>query len=348
MRKLDIKEIKNNFVKRYRGSKEGLRSFSVCPYVNLLGEGIGGICFISTNFSIETIVTLRLSDEESFCYMCDDSDIEHVAGTHELTKSFSDDEENIVFGEIARKKDKIKGAKILFDFASDEEKFKMKKEAIFTAFEIINSECIREDNVIEPQVLFAKTNTLLYKFDTFEYIDVDFADKKLILITGDAKKEEIDEMLMESYEQLKKEYGISDICALLENKPKPDDLKKRYIVNEIARIKEFYDEIKSCGELNQKCCEILAESSKELFSICEKSGKKLENMYKTARNTGLSEAVFVSIEYGGIMVVVKNENVDKFIEIYTEEYKKTAGDIPAVYICNSADSGVELSDVESE
>ena len=345
---MDIKEIKNNFVKRYEGSKEGLRSFSVSPYVNLLGEGIEKLCFVSTNFSIETVVTLRLSDEEGFCYMCNDSDIEHIAGVHELTKSFSDDEENIVFSEIARKKEKIKGAKILFDFASDEEKFKMKKEAVFAAFEIINNRCIRENDVMEPQVLFAKANTLLYKFNTFEYIDVDFADKKLILITGDAKKEKIDELLMKSYEQLKKEYGISDIYELINNKPCPEDINKRYIVNEIARIKEFYDEIKSCGELNQKCCEILAESSKELFSICEKSGKKLEKMYKTASDTGLSEVVFAGVEYAGIIAVVKNENVDKFIEIYTQEHKKTAGDIPAVYICNSCDSGIELSDVESE
>ena len=348
MRKLDLKEIKSNFVKRYKGSKDGLRSFSVCPYVNLLGEGIEKLCFISTNFSIETIVALILSDEESFCYMCDDSDIEHVAGTHELTKSFTDDEENIVFGEIARKKGKIKGAKILFDFALEEEKFKMKKEAVFTALEMINSGSIRQDNMIKLQAFFAKANTLLYKCDTLEYLNVDFSDCKLILITGDAKEEKIDEMLMESYEQLKKEYGISDICTFLQNKPKPDDLKKRYIVNEIARIKEFYNEIKSCGELNQRCCEILAESSIEFFSICEKSGKKLEKMYKTAQNTGLSETVFISIEYGGIVAVVKNENVDKFVDIYTEEHKKTAGDIPAVYICNSADSGVELSDVESE
>ena len=94
--------------------------------------------------------------------------------------------------------------------------------------------------------------------------------------------------------------------------------------------------------------EILEKSAKELCLISGAYGKKLFEVFKSAQDTGLTRCSILSYDIGGVCAIVEDCNVDKFIDAFSKENLKKAGERAQFFICDTKNSGVKMKEPPEE
>ncbi|MDY3927783.1 MAG: hypothetical protein SOZ34_00265 [Clostridia bacterium] len=347
--------MQNDFIKRYGGEKNSLRSFISCCGLSVCGRGFEkyGKNIYSCAFFPATYITLKTDDSGKFSIQFADENIQYVCAIEKLSEYDDKTEQGRVFKQINRFKGKVNGAKILFNFDVYEKNFRKCEEAVITAFETMNYGYIREENLFLDLKggrkefiggeLFGRKNSLygINDNNNSEYLPFNISGNRLIIITSEMKNENISEKLYKAYENIKKMYELTGNNGKAEIvKRKSEDKYENYILHEINRTREIINILKS-GKIKE-IQPFEEEATVELSKLLGKSGEKLLRMYETAKNSGMCELVLPAYEYGGVAAVVKDEWVDNFIERISEEYEKRDGISPSFYICDTASSGIEM------
>lgn len=329
-------------MKIYGGDKSNLKSFSVCAALKLCGTDTEGFSCISLSLSPATIATVRIKNDGLYKIINSNSDIMYQCDENKLLDYNDDDIAKHLFRAIALSKGNICGAEILLTHSVDESCFNNSLIAVYTALNIINNKpqpSINEvaslsdnkkyvDNLFACK-LYGRKNTVIVKNQKGDvhYLPLNFNTHKLIIARIDSLKE--------SFFKAIKELSQKSTYIQYQN-------------NEQERVLKIIENITTYKAPNKEFSTILKASAQELCSLYAKYGNIIHEACKTAEETSLPCAVFPAPEYNGICAITENSKVDDFITSYTKLYESLAGEKPKFYICNTADSGIELNKIESE
>ena len=348
-------ELENEFTKRYNAKKGELQSFIMCPGLVLCGKGFEKInkSIYSCALSPATYVTLKITDNGIFSIQMTDNNEQYDCENEKLTEYDGDKKIAEIYRCIDKCKGNINGAQILFSFDADSKNFKRCSEAVIAAFDIINYGYIREENkyfnhkennmIFPAGEFFAKKN-LLYGIDNnnkTEYVPFILNEKKIIITTADIKQEDITDKIKTAYENIKEK--ISDMRDEKNiNGYEPQNSVENYIIKEIIRTKNIINLLyeKKQDEIQT----FFEEGALEFFSVMEKTGKKLLKLYEIIKGSGKCELIFPAYGYNAIAAVVRDENIDKFIEMTTEVCERDILGTPSFYICDTATGATEYAD----
>ncbi len=337
---IDIREIKENFTKFYGKDDTGIKCCKSGCGIVFYGAGleksslpVGGL-----SLSVDTDVVVRVKDDKKFDIILSDMNTEYECETENLNEFTGDRFSKSLFKACAMLKGDISGAECLIEYSVNDEKFKRPVISLISALGILNKGKVPDietvkflvENIEEekysflPAELYGRKNTLISRRNDgkWEYLPFNISGYKMLISYVDSKGIDIKKKLSQ-------------------------DNMKRYTVNECKRVELIKNEIVNKKGITEEIGKLLSESAYELFDMLGKNAKVLSEMYKISEETGLSVAAVPLYSYCGVCAFVKDEDIDNYIRIFSKEYQKKAGAMPAFCICDSDDSGV-LSDIESE
>ena len=257
-----------------------------------------------------------------------------------------------IFNAIALFKGKIDSAEILFNYFDDSECFKNPVLALGVTLNIINQGKVPDEkefrtlingnenlnNLIENG-LYARKDNALYKNEQggIDYLPFNTNGMKFVVIKIKSKKENIRRKLSDAFINIKE--GINK---------NTDNIYEKYCINEKKRVEEICINILKYKTVNDELSDILEKSAEELCLISGGYGKKLFEVFKSAQGTGLTKCCILAYDIGGVCVIVKDCNVDKFIDVFSKEYLKKTGERAQFFICDTKNSGVKMKEPPEE
>lgn len=338
-------EIQENFIKIFGGEKYDLQSFSVSSGINITGIDCINNSSISIPLSLSTTVTVRKTNDGFYKFIDLDSDVMYQCSSNNLLDY--NDNKNIknIFRAIAFFKGNLNGAEILFNYSTDDPRFKQPIHAVSVALGIMGNNSIPSVNEIDSLTknehlqnkntacsLFGRRDTAIYctSNNKAEYLPFNISDYKLVIAALDVKKENI---------------KTSDIQRKIDNNALKSDVSEiaSFFIKEPDRINKVYNNLFTYKTVNEEFADIMREYAKEFSHVFGNYGKILYKAHSIAEDTSLTSAVIPSYDYKGICAVVKNNNVDRFIESFSNTYMQIMGSKTFYFICNTADSGIELN-----
>lgn len=342
---MDIQDIKKDFVLRFGGNMDGIRSFCVGNPIKVLGIGLEKVenGRYEILLSIKTAISIRENEKYIFSYQLSDSNNEYSCDLDALENCNKKGQEKEIFETIKNYKGKIEGADILFSFDVNNDKFKKLKASLILGLEKLNNN-FNKERICE---LSGRKNSLynINEDDEMEYLPFNLNGYKVILALTDIKKEDISGKIKKAYANLKKENkNIKSVQDISELSPDRVDSDEKYLINELRRCELSKKMLKETGGYIKGIENLLKASYKELSSIMNKGKSIYENIYLSAEKTGYMEGIFILHEIGGAGVIVKNENVNDFMREFTKYHEERIGEKPEFYVCDSCDGGVEIQE----
>ena len=341
---MDIQDIKKDFVLRFGGEKDEIRCFCVGTSVKILGIGLEKLenGRYEIPLSIKTTISIRENEKCVFSYQLSDTNEEYSCDCDELNACNKNSQEKEIFKTIETYKGKITGAEILFSFDVNNDKFKKLKESLILGLEKLNNNLEKENNC----ELFGRKNSLYHinENNEMEYIPFNLNGYKVILALTGIKKEDISGKIKKAYTNLKKENkNVKSVRNVSDLSIDREDSVEKYLINELTRCELSKKMLKETGGYIKSIENLLKASYKELSSIMNKGKSVYEKIYFSAEKTEYMEGIFMLHEIGGVGVLVKDENVDDFMKEFTKFHEKYVGEKPKLYVCDSCDSGMEIS-----
>lgn len=338
---MNIQDLKKDFICRFDEENCDIHTFFTGSGLRILGVSFNKTLKYgySLALSIKTAITLKYTEDDMFYFQLSNSNREFSCDANKLSSYIENGFEKNIFNLINEFKGRRDGAKILFSFDVDDNKFKKFKTSLILGF---LSNAILEDNM-EYSELYGRKNTIctINKDGIASYIPFNLNDYKVILSTTDMKKENISENIQKSYEVLKKDNpNIKAISDVLLISPERKNIYERYIINESKRCELIKETLLKTNGYIKSVQNLLNESYRELCNIMGKNKIIYENIYNSAMHAGYADGIIITLDYSGVAVFVKNENVDSFITSFTREHEKYIGIKPKLYICDSIDSGI--------
>ena len=343
---MNIKDIQENFIKIYGGEEKNIRSFSVCASLRLAGVNTDGFDCLSLSVSPVTTAVIREKNDGMYSIINADNDIMYQCKEDKLLDYGNNKELQNLFRAIALTKGNIKGAEILLNYSVDQNSLKNPEYALCTAFSLISKNTLPAigeitaltDNsssldTLTECILYGRKNTVTAKNKNCSCDSLAFYlnGYKLIIMTVKNTKETTSKIIKET------------AAKLNSNNAKQENEYVRFCANEQQRAAAIRENLITYKTVNSKLADILKSSAYELCSITGKYGATILDAYKTAEGIGLAEAVFAAYDYSGICAIVCNSEVDNFIASFSDLYQRRIGTEPEFYICDTADSGIELT-----
>lgn len=243
----------------------------------------------------------------------------YQCSTDSLLNFDSDAKMKNIFNAIAFFKGDIVGAQILINYTVDDNTFHNPIVAVCTALSIIDSQQVPQSSQLKPFIcgkydntnllfaqLHARQNTIISDTQTDEIITLpfDLSHHKILLC----------KIKSENYE------------------PKYDT----------ELINKLFENISQTETPNSELYNILEQLYFQNEKKPKKDIKRLYNLYTLTKETGLCDLNLIDFKNGIFTCIVKNNNTDDFINIFSEVYNQIEGDIPKLYICDSCDSAIEV------
>ena len=340
---INIKEIQEDFIRRYGGSAENLKTFGVCSDLTILGNGfsLSTEKYYSLPISIRTYITLRITDDDNFYLRHSYDDTEYVSSKKKLLSYKENVLEGKIFKIIAHAGKKIPGAQILFNYDVTSKAFMNPLSCVYCAcgllsgtkipgcheFKIITDAKKQTGNI--PCLLYGRKNHLTASEEPYEYVPFNLSGKKIILASASLKKEDIDKNLLQHLENTSNSKNNSNVY-------------EKYIDNEIQRIGQISGVLmKDKGNII-KVSDKLKKSSYEYCSILKKNSMALKQMLKVAKETNFCDTVLVAPKYNAIAAIVEEKNVDAFIDAFSKSGEKVFSSQIKYYITETENSGTEI------
>ncbi len=356
MIKININEVHEDFIKRYGGNTFGLRTFSICSDLTVLGNGFekSDEAYYSLPLSIRTYITLRITDNNNFSFQESDSNTEYTCSTSELLSPKENKKEKDIFCAIAHSRINCSGAQILFSYDAVSGAYKKNIPAIYTSLKFINSgkpaqsseiknTFIKKDNSDNFSCELSGRKNFLISSDydnTFEYLPFNLSGYKIILASFSLKQENTEKNLLPYIKNKKNNTNLHPKSFV--------DNYEKYTVNEMNRIKRIKDSLKSAAAPLKDVFDELTSSAYEYCDISQKNGTLIKNMIKSASASGFAEAVIPAVKYSSIAIIVKDENVDGFISEFSHSGEKVSGSEIKFYITDTENSGTEIISNKSD
>lgn len=344
---MDSRELRENFVKIYEGEEKGVRAFSVCPSVRLCGINADGFDCAAIAVSPDTVTVIRPTDGNDFKIIKSNNDVMYSCRNDLLKQCNEPESVKRLFETVGMMKGSISGADILFVNSVDDTDFQTDIFSLSAAMSMISKNRLPSveemgilthnprliDSVTES-LLFSRKNCVLFKHKDgfYENVTLYLSDCKLIVFKIMAVKENISAQIKTAALKIKD----STRTAAAER-------YEEYCLHEQERSECLFRELKNNPLPTYTAARIIRDSSYELFSLCGRYGASLRSIYSAAERVGNACFIAAAYDLGGICAAVKNEYVDGFIKDVSDLYEKREGSKPDIYICDSADSGVELN-----
>jgi len=269
--------------------------------------------------NLYTYATIRVTNNGFFNIITSKSDRMYQCSTDSLLNFDCDAQIKNIFKAIAFLKGNISGAQILISYTVDDNTFHNPTVAVCTALSIIDSQKVPQSSQLKPFIC--------EKYDNTSSLFAQLHARQNTIISGTK---------------------TDDNIAL------PFDLSNHKIL--LCKIKSENYEQKSDTELTNKIFENISHTetpNSELYNILEQlyfqDGKKLKKdikrlykLFTLTKETGLCALNTIDFRNGTFTCIVKNNNTDNFINIFSEVYNQIEGDIPKLYICDSCDSAIEV------
>jgi|GEM_PF-4989005 len=345
---MNITEIRDNFIKIYGGDEKNLRAFSVCSALRLAGCDAPGFDCLSLSLSPATTAVVREKSDRIYKIINSDSDVMYQCGEDKLLDYGDDMGQQGIFRAIALTKGNVKGAEILLNYSADRDRFKNPVTTVAAALSLIGKNALpspgeissladsgtRLDKLTECK-LGGRQNTVTLKSKNGSVGQLAFylTGYKLIIAKIKNTRETAAQKIHEAVKKA--------ACNTSEQDP-----YERFCVNEQKRAERLCENIAACKAVNGELADILKNSARELCSLTGKYGHTLFEAYKAAEDTRLAAAILVAYDYSGICAIVSNAETDNFVNSFSQSYERRQGSSPEFYICNTADSGIELDMTE--
>ena len=351
--KININNIHDDFVKRYSGKADALRTFAVCSDITIVGNGFEESTeeYYSLPLSIRTYLSVRESDKNSFDFQMSDSDEEYSSQSQDLMKYKGKDFEGDIFKAIAHTKGKCKGAELLFSFDAESEPFMDYIPAVYVAFGQINdgknAKMAEAENMyksvnhtadIECQLSGRKNYLISSDINSAKkYIPFNMSGYKVIIVTSNLKKEKPERKLTPYIEKVS---SMSHSRSY--NGENMQNVYEKYVANEINRRQKIGEILGEKGAFGEEIFSLLWTSAYEYCNILDKNSDVLKRMLNAAQQSGLCDFAIPVLKYRGIAFFVRDELVDEFVNFYSQKGEQESGSQVKFYIADSENSGVEV------
>ena len=330
--KINFKEVQSDFYKRFNKEPETARTFSVGATLDIISDRAGFIPLYSLSLSVMTYITIRITDDESFKFQLQNSNVLYQSKAENLTDYREDRTAYNVFCAIANSKGKINGCEILFNFDTEKEEFKILTPLVYLAFSYINERTIPKTYEIShfmPEfdnlncILAGRKNYILSSQQyNQQYYPFNSVGEKIVIVSTDLKLT-LNSAFSENVKKLKND----EPC---ENNKYTQFVKKRIAdFEKIATMtqKELIEKIR------------LSETE---FTDMIKNGDIIKTLMDTSYDTGFARLVTVCEKYNGIAAFVSDENVDEFVSIISKKAEIITGSTVLIFISDTQNSGIEL------
>ena len=268
-------------------------------------------------------MTVRITNNGFFNLITSKDNKMYQCSVDELLDFNSDFQIKNIFKAIAFYKGGITGAEILLSYTVDDTTFHNPISAICVALGLINSQAVPQIMQLKPFIsemqqntvslyaqLYARQNTLSFNSRAEESIllPFDLSGSKIVVC-----KTKIENSYHESKQA--------------------DDTE---LMNKI------YENISKTKASNTELNNLLEEKYFDHKTQPSKKTSKLFKLYRLTKDSGLCTLNLIDFENGMFACIVNNRNTDDFTNALSDIYNSTEGSIPELYICDSADSGVEI------
>ncbi len=290
------------------------------------------------SLSIDTKIAIKTNERKKFNIIFSDMNTQYECDCEKLRDFMGDKLIKSMFKSCAMMRGSLDGADILIEYSIDDKRFKKPATALISALGIMNNGKLPNIETIKclidsdeelysflPATLYGRKNVLISKEknNRLEYLPFDLSGYKMVLSLVDDKGFNIKNIISDS---------------------KENDVKfKNYVINECKRTDIIKNELKTSGTITPTLSQQLKESGYELLGALGKSSDKLFQMYQISEKTGLAKTLVPMYSHFGICAFVLDEDVDKYAKLISEEYQKKVGTIPTLCICESGDSGIEIT-----
>lgn len=345
---MSITEIRDNFIKIYGGDEKNLRAFSVSSALRLAGCDAPGFDCLSLSVSPATTAVIREKSDGIYKIINSDSDVMYQCGEDKLLDYGDDMSVQSIFRAIALTKGKVKGAEILLNYSADRSCFKNPVTTVAAALSLTGKNSLPSPGEISSLAdsgtlldklteckLSGRQNTVTLKSKNGSVGQLAFylTGYKLVIATVKNTKETAAKKIYEAAKN-----AVSDTS---EQSP-----YERFCANEQKRAERLLENLTAYKAINHELADILKNSAYELCSLTGKYGHTVYEAYKAAEDTHLAAAILAAYDYSGICAIVSNAETDNFVKSFSEIYQRRQGSSPEFYICDTADSGIELDMTE--
>lgn len=345
---INIKDIHSDFIKRYGGNENDLKTFMVCSDLTVLGQGfqMSTKKYFSLPVSIRTYITLRLTNDNNYCLRFSNSDNEYICHKDELLSYRQNNIEKDIFHAISKFSKNLNGAEILFSSDVDTSCFFNPLEAVFVALSIIvkgNSptseefiqlfpECDKGKNI--SSLFGGRKNYLLSSDNKNEYIPFNISTCKIVLVYTKLKKESPEKKLKTHLNAITQTTNTQNLEF--------NDIYEKYAASDTARIEKICNILKENKKITDEIIKEFNTSINEYCKICPKNSNTFKKMLSISQKSGLSILSLPQLKYNSIAVIVEENNVDSFIDFFSKNAREILGTSVSFYICDTQNSGIEI------
>lgn len=350
----------DTFNKVYTESGDKPYIFKTSYGLSMLGTAVSEVerCVIGAGITPSTFIGIRICEEDTFYLRDADSELMYECARGDLSNYYENNWAKDIFHLIGRltKSVNINGAKILIGKSCDHWEFSHYSAAVALGFSHIFCKNLQPAELL-PLILpegasFAESAGALMSLSAVEnrcmlienrhlvYFPFPIGEFKIVIaVVSDKPFKNPDfKKVLENIKELKFGTDFLQFSQITKQeielyREQPDYLYALFARNEMERLALAAACLKQ-GDL-ARFGEILTQSAEELLKAVGKPAEKVKKMFEISAALSAGCGIYRN---KGIFAIVRNGEVDQFVDMVGHLYEKKAGTKPEFYICSSSES----------